>query len=218
MWPSREIGNLPESAPIMTSNSSTFRAAFHLVGCFLLAGQPAFSDEHDKAPPTPTERRTHLDAKGLAEALAAGRRDEKPVDSKLPPLPDGVQELAFREFYRMPVGPRGLEPSGKLLSLNGKRVRIRGFMGEVEPEDKRRFILTPIPLKPQPEEYGACDDIPATHVLVTVPGNPDEPVRHLPGPLLLTGTLSVGSSPREGGTSFVRLLLDPPAERPVPGP
>lgn len=168
--------------------------------------------DHDHAaPPPPSERRTHVSAEDLAKLLTEGKNEQKPAEPiKLPPLPEGVTDLAFHEFYRNPVGPRGLEPSAKLLSLNGKRVRILGFVAEMERSNKRNIIFAPMPLKPQPEEYGQADEIPATHVLVTIPGDPDKQVPLVPGALLLTGTLSVGSSTKDGETSFVRMLLDSP--------
>ena len=169
--------------------------------------------DHDDAPPAPAERRTHVGFEEMAAILNAEKESRKPVPVKLPPLPEGVQDLDFREFYQMPVGPRGLEPSAKLLSLDGRRVRILGYAGEMERADKRQLVFAAVPLKPQPEEYGLCDDIPGVHVLVTVPGNPDEQARLAPGPLLLTGVLSVGTYAKGGETSFVRLLLDPPAEQ-----
>lgn len=168
---------------------------------------------HDVAPPAPAERRTRVGVDELAAILNQEKAATHHVAPVMPPLPAGVEELSFQEFYKMPVGPRGLEPSDKLLSLNGKRVRIAGFMGEMERANKRHVIFSPVPLKPQPEEYGLCDDIPGIHVLVTVPGNPDETVPFNPQPLLLTGILSVGVYSHEGETSFVRMLLDPPSEK-----
>ncbi len=49
------------------------------------------------------------------------------LTAELPPLPEGVEELKFSDFYKLPVGPRGLEPSAELLAMNGKKVRLSGF-------------------------------------------------------------------------------------------
>jgi hypothetical protein len=49
------------------------------------------------------------------------------MSMELPPLPEGVEELKFADFYKLPVGPCGLEPSAKLLALDGKKVRLSGF-------------------------------------------------------------------------------------------
>jgi hypothetical protein len=189
--------------------------AIFACACGALTLQLCLAEDHDHesdAPPPPTSRRTHVSVEELATILNAKKSAEKPVAApKLPPLPEGVEDLDFKEFYKMPVGPRGLEPSAKLLSLHGKRVRIPGYMANMERANKRQLIFAPMPLQPQPHEYGHCDDIPATHVLVTVPGNADEQVTYTAGPLLLTGILSVGTYSEGGETSFVRLLLDAPA-------
>ena len=39
-------------------------------------------------------------------------------------LPSGVAELRLRDFYKLPVGPRGLEPTEKLLSLKDRQVPV----------------------------------------------------------------------------------------------
>src|SRR6188768_3927175 len=64
-----------------------------------------------------------------AETPSRSRRWEYPVERKpvrqialdrvqLPPLPEGVEELKFAEFFKMPVGPRGLELTERALALN----------------------------------------------------------------------------------------------------
>ncbi len=187
--------------------------------CSLLTAQSSFAGEshdhdHDhSAPAAPSERRTKLDTEALAHFLAA-EKNRLPAQAplSLPVLPAGVEEIRFDEFFKSPVGPRGLEPSEKLLAMNGKRVRILGYVGEIERTMKRDVIFAPLPLKPQPEEYGLADEIPAAHVLVTIPGNPAVQVPFQSGALLLTGTLSVGNSTADGETSFVRMLLDAPTE------
>lgn len=181
--------------------------------------QSAFSHDHDTpAPPPPAQRRTHVDVEELAKQLNAAQAERPATMITLPPVPIGVEELRFQDFYKLPVGPRGLEPTHRLLSLNGKRVRILGYMAEIQCTNNREIIFSPVPLQPQPEEYGLCDDIPATHILVTVPGNPNEPVRHVSGPILLTGLLAVGDSSKSGESSFVRMQLDAPATAKVTQP
>ena len=182
--------------------------------CSALGVQTSLAGEHHDhaAPAPPAERRTRVDSEELAKILTADRESQGPARAiSLPPLPEGVEELSFQEFYRNPVGPRGLEPSAKLLSLDGKRVRILGFVAEMERANKRNIIFAPLPLKPQPEEYGLCDEIPATHLLVTIPGDSETQVPLLPGALLLTGTLAVGHSAKDGESAFVRMILNAPA-------
>ncbi|RBP38512.1 hypothetical protein DES53_11130 [Roseimicrobium gellanilyticum] len=157
------------------------------------------------------------------EKTAVGKTASE-VMKELPALPEGVAELRFDEFYKMPVGDRGLEPTEKLLSLNGKRVRILGYMANMQMRGNRQMLLASVPLKAQPLEYGQADDIPAAHVLVRVPGNASERVPFTAGLLLLTGKLTVGGRSLDGENAFVRLLLDPPHENapaavaPTPAP
>jgi hypothetical protein len=57
----------------------------------------------------------------------------------LPAPPEGVSDLFFDEFFKLPVGPKGLEMTERLTSLDGKRVRILGFMVK-HPQAIRRSI------------------------------------------------------------------------------
>src|SRR2546427_13184992 len=43
------------------------------------------------------------------------------VIPNVPPLPDGVIELRFNEFFRRPIGPRGVEFTAKIRELDGQR-------------------------------------------------------------------------------------------------
>jgi hypothetical protein len=194
-----------------------------LLPALLLQGFAANAQEEkaDTVPAPKTEetspRRKVATMEELAEALSKERskNSQAPREAvKLPPLPEGVADLRFDEFYKMPVGAFGLEPTEKLLSLNGRKVRILGYMGKIRLRNNRQMIFAPVPLQAQPLEYGKADDIPAAHVLVRVPGNASEPVPHTPGLMLLTGVLSVGGKSLDGENAFVRLLLDAPEAKP----
>lgn len=131
---------------------------------------------------------------------------------RLPPLPAGVTELRFQEIFERPVGPRGLTYSAKTKSLEGRQVRILGFMVKQGIKMPGRLLFTPYPMATHESEYGLAEDLPPSTVVVEVPTHPDLAVPFTPGPLLLTGTLALG--PREepdGRVSHVRLLLNPPA-------
>lgn len=129
----------------------------------------------------------------------------------LPPLPPGVTELKFNEFFRQPIGPRGLEYTEKLRSLEGRRIRILGYMARQTKPVDRCFLLAPVPLTLNEIEYGHADDLPATTVHVFTMEDAPAQTPHTPGPLLLTGKLSLGNRlEADGRTSVVRLFLDPP--------
>jgi len=130
------------------------------------------------------------------------------VNSELSPPPLGVTDLKFRDFFKMPVGPGGLEPSTKLLGLNGKRVRIVGYMAQQESPSTGAFILSPIPVTMGDEDESFADDLPPSAIFVHLEGSGDV-VPFIPGLLKLTGVLNVGSQEEaDGRVSSVRLLLD----------
>ena len=128
---------------------------------------------------------------------------------RLPPPPAGVQELRFSDFFRSPAGPLGLELTDKLRGLDGRRVRILGFMVRQTKPSPGIAILAPVALATNEYEYGLADDFPPNVVFVEVPRFADLAVPHTPGPLLLTGTLAVGRREEaDGRVSLVRLTLD----------
>ena len=133
------------------------------------------------------------------------------ASNSFPPLPPDVTELKFNEFFRQPIGPRGLDFSEKLRSLEGRRIRILGYMVRQDQPAEHCFLLAPVPLTLHEDEYGLADDLPATalHVFTTA----DAPARtpYTPGLLLLTGKLSLGNQTEtDERISIVRLKLDPP--------
>jgi len=158
---------------------------------------------------------------------------------ELPPLPAGVQELNFKDFFKMPVGDYGLELTDRLRSLDGKRVRMVGYMvfedltrcnsctvaktvggrpvpAWMEATVPGRMMFTFRPCAVSFSHYGLSDDLPPQTVFVSVPDKVGQLVPFTPGPMLLTGILSVGSKKEmDGRISVVRLELDLPAEPPV---
>ena len=119
---------------------------------------------------------------------------------------DPATPLALREL--LSPGPI-LRPSEKARSLNGRRVRIAGFMAAMEEPIEGGFYLVPRPISL--DESGAgTGDLPLEAVLVLVSGSEGKVIQHLPGALEGTGILEVGnSSTSEGRISNFRLRLDP---------
>jgi hypothetical protein len=151
--------------------------------------------------PAATARGLGWHADALSVELAA-------VD-RLPPPPEGVAELKFSEFFKTPAGPLGLEPTGKLRALAGRRVRILGFMARQAKPSPGMAILAPFAMATNEYEYGLADDFPPNVVFVEVPRFADLAVPYTPGPLLLTGTLEFGRREEaDGRVSLVRLRLD----------
>lgn len=131
------------------------------------------------------------------------------VNGELPALPADVIDLKFHDFFTMPVGPRGLTPTAKLLSLHGKRVRLVGYMAQQEVPTRDMFELTPLPVSLGDEDESLSDDLPPSTVFVHLAASGKQ-VPYLPGLIKLTGVLSVGAQEEaDGHVSAVRLQLDP---------
>jgi len=122
-------------------------------------------------------------------------------------------ELKLNEFYKFPVGPKGLEPSAKLLSLNNQRVHITGYMVEEEDATKGLFMIAPLPVSLSEKEDGPADDLPAATVFVHVPAaDQNKIITYRPGLWELTGILQLGNQDEANGRmSYTRLILDSPA-------
>ena len=133
--------------------------------------------------------------------------------------PTLVPELKFSDFYRMPIGPRGLEVSQRLLSLNGHTVQMRGYMVRQELPVPGLLILSPVPVELGDADESLSDDLPPTVVFVHFD---DRSVPHSRGVLQLTGTLSVGArNEADGHVSQVQLNVDPdqlPVNQPADQP
>jgi hypothetical protein len=119
-------------------------------------------------------------------------------------------DLKFQEFFQLPIGPRGLEPTPKLLSLNGKRVRILGYMAHQEGATPGMFVLAPFPLEMGDEDESLADDLPANALFVHPDGSADTVVPYVSGIIQLTGVLQLGAREEvDGHVSQVRLQIDP---------
>ncbi len=126
-----------------------------------------------------------------------------------PEAPAGVSDLDWKDLFR-PPGRYGLEYTERARSLDGKTVRLLGFMVRRDKPVPGTLLLTPYPMSLPEREYAQADELPPTTVLVTVPDRAGQAVPYTPGPLLLTGTLRLGNREEPDGRRFdVRLELDP---------
>ena len=133
-------------------------------------------------------------------------KNEAKTNSALPL----AAELSFREFYKLPIGTRGLEPTSKLLSLNDKRVHIQGFMVKEEEPTAGIFMVTSLPVNIPEKEDGPSDDLPGATVFVHMPSeDAEKTLAYRDGMWDLVGTLQLGAKEESNGRiSYVRLLLD----------
>ena len=127
--------------------------------------------------------------------------------------PDSAVPLSFKEFFE--ASPRELVASGKLLSLNGKRVRITGYMARMERQVLGAFYLVPHPVICD-EEGAGTSDLPVENVLVLVRSAKGKEIAFIPRPLEVTGILEVGNRAEEDGrVSAIRLTLDTERAKPA---
>jgi hypothetical protein len=129
------------------------------------------------------------------------------------PLRDEAIELRFADFFRLPVGPRGLDWSEALLAADGRQVRLRGFMVAEEVPRPGRFLLTVRPVRLHQDADGEADDLPPATVLVLLdPAQRQRVIVHRAGPIELSGRLAVGRAEDEDGrVRWLRLQLSPAA-------
>ena len=120
-------------------------------------------------------------------------------------LAETATTIEFREL--LDPGPK-LKPSAKALSLSGQRVRLVGFMAQMELPPTGAFYLVPRPIK-EDESGGGTADLPLDSVLILVPSEPGKVIEYVPGALEGTGIFEVGNrSDEEGRISNFRLRLD----------
>ena len=119
-----------------------------------------------------------------------------------------AQDLAFREFFEPTA--RELRPTPKLQSLQGRRVRLLGFMVLSEQPPLGGFFLSSHPIVAT-ESGGGTADLPPETVFVVVPAAAGKTVPHLAQPVVVEGVLQFGShSSDDGQVSSIRVVLDGP--------
>jgi hypothetical protein len=160
-----------------------------------------------------TAQSGQIDATVPHQVPPAGRNKREPGASlpALPPLPQGVSELKFCDFFVQPMGRHGLEFTDGMRSLDAQRVRILGFMVKQDTAPTGMFLLAAMPVELHESEKDCfIDNLPPNVVLVLMPV-PAKPVPYTPGLMLLTGKLSLGNRlEADGRMSSVRLVLEKP--------
>lgn len=129
--------------------------------------------------------------------------------------PAGTTDLKFGELFKMPVGPKGLEPSDKLASLQGKPVRLVGYVANAEEPTPGLLILSPLPVVLGDEDEKLVDDLPPTAVFVHLsPAYAKHTTPNFAGLIQLSGRLETGAlEEADGHVSSTRLVLDDATSR-----
>ena len=189
--------------------------AFFVLSAALLAASVDAADSSKPNTQIGSRRRDLVqEARPVSEAVpkAATKATAKP----LPDLPEGVSDLKFAEIFKSPVGERGVEFGDKTKTLDGKKVRLLGYMVRQSTYTPWKILFSAMPVTVCENEYGFCDDLPAAIVHVTLPKGPSPIPQFTPGLMLLTGTLHLGNREEaDGRISTVRLDLLPPPTAPA---
>ena len=122
-----------------------------------------------------------------------------------------VATLSFSEFFA--GAAVRLEPSARLRALNHKRVRIAGYMAQMEEPLKGSFYLVPRPVFCD-EEGGGIADIPPEAVLVIAPFLSDQKIDFVSDLIDVVGIIEIGNKEEGGRVSSIRLILDQPTRNP----
>jgi hypothetical protein len=118
---------------------------------------------------------------------------------------DPVVQISFGDL--LAPGPK-LVPSPRLATLKGRRVRLVGFMAELEDPPRGAFYLTARPVRCD-EGGGGTGDLPPDAVRVIVRSAAGQEIPFYPGPLEVSGVLELGTQADEDGRpSFFRISLD----------
>lgn len=152
-------------------------------------------------------------------ANAAGRTAQQ-TEVELSPVDRDLPTLEWADVFEPLVGDYGLTYSARVMSLNGRRVRIRGYMVREPVRHRGVFMLTRIPVQVQSDGYCFVEDLPPATVHVLMSGaDAERPAAYVPGLLSVAGTLEIGTGETpDARNSRIRLRLDapPPSDRAPP--
>jgi len=152
-------------------------------------------------------------AVSIASASAYGlrvfhERDTGAAPSTEPAVPAAVPEAAPLAFTELFEAGAALRPTAKALGLAGQRVRLVGFMAQMELPPAGAFYLVPRPVRCD-EAGSGTGDLPPESVLVISPASAGKAVAFVPGALEVAGTFEIGNRvDADGRVSAFRLRLD----------
>jgi len=160
-------------------------------------------------------QRKYLRALCISVACAAGALLASTALAQQAPATSEAPLLRFADFFKLPMGSKGVEMTPALLQLDGQTVRLSGYMVQQEKPSMGRFMLTPRPVRMSEHSDGDADDLPAAWAMVYLDASQQGfAVPYQRGMLQVSGVLSVGRlEEQDGRVSWVRLKLAPEATR-----
>src|SRR6202022_1749087 len=131
-----------------------------------------------------------------ARSLCGGRAVLETAVLSLALLASDAQPLSFKELFE--ASPRELKPSQKLLALQGRRVKMVGYMAQMEMPPAGAFYLASQPVVCG-EGGGGTADLPPDAVRVVIRSAKGKHLEHSPRLLEVTGILELGNRVEEDG-------------------
>lgn len=162
--------------PIPSASRRPFLCVASCCIAVIAAVLPVMAGAHGADASAPTVASSHV-----PRAIA--------VRKALPPPAGDVAELKFQDIYRLPVGTHGLVPTELARGLDGRRVRMVGYVVRRSDPASDRFILAPMPVGISDEDESHADDLPASAVLVRLGKHAGEALPNIAGLVQVTGTL-----------------------------
>lgn len=140
-------------------------------------------------------------------------QEQKTAPTRLP-LPiqtETSKVVTFQEFFKSPIGPKGMEFTPKALALQGQLVSLSGFMVKTDLLRQGRFFLAPKALEVNEADDGPANDLPVHTVLVKLdPSQASLVLAHQEGVMRIEGKLDIGREENNlGEVSWIRLLASP---------
>jgi hypothetical protein len=121
--------------------------------------------------------------------------------------------LEFQSFFKMPLGPKGLEVTDKLVQADGQFVRLKGFMVKSENPAQGSFVLAPRPIQLSEHADGDANDLPASVCWIYLDNSQKSwVVPHIPGPITVEGIFNFKRMEApDGSIAWFHLQLKPDA-------
>ena len=156
-----------------------------------------------------------LASPSCAAAAARVVRMDVPKALAITAATKGIEDIRFGDLFRLPVGPKGLEPTDRLRALDGRRVRIVAYMVRRATPDAGGFLIAPFQVDIEDDDESLADDLPPTALFVRLEHAGNTTLPWLPGLMQFTGTLRVGAAELapSGRVVPAQIVLDARPER-----
>lgn len=128
----------------------------------------------------------------------------------LPPPPEGVAEFSLSELLVPAKNVTGVDYSPRARQLDGKMVRVNGYMVSQSTPIPWVILLSPVPQSAHEREFFLCDDLPVSTIHVFLPKNSQPLFPFHPEMMAITGRLELGGrSEADERTSLARVFVTP---------